>query len=124
MILSILIIILFIIFGGWTLKTEISKRIKCKSITTGKVIDFYEDHNSKKTNLFPIFEYEVYGTKYTKQYNFGTVSGQYSIGQEVEIHYNPNNANDYYIKGNNSIIIFGVMFLFVGIFALIALFAI
>lgn len=97
MLLAILILTIFVLFGGCNFFNDIKKRIICKSITKGIVIDIYQ--KNKKNTKFPIFEYEVNGKKYTKQSNYGNVSIPYTIGDEIDIYFNNENPNEHYIKG-------------------------
>lgn len=126
MILVKLLGIFFAYVGGASFIAEILKRIKCKESTSGKVIDIVEKVKEKKREtkifLYPIFEYTVDGNTYTEQFNVGTGrrNFKYSIGDEVEIHYVPNEPQKYYVKGNIEGIIgytiilgFGLLLLFV-----------
>lgn len=92
--------------GGASFITEILKRAKCKEYTAGKVIDIVEKVKEKKREtkvfLYPVFEYIVNGNTYTEQFDVGSgrKNFKYSVGDEVEIHYVPNEPQKYYVKGN------------------------
>ena len=113
--------IFFIGVGLASVWGDVSKRIKCKESTTGKVVDIVEKVKEKKGEtkvfLYPIFEYTVNGNTYTEQFNIGSgrKNFKYSIGNEVEIHYMPDEPQKYYVKGNMDTIIFGLMSIAFGI---------
>lgn len=113
MFLAIIVFTLFILFGGYNFFNEIKKRIICKFVTKGIVVDIFQEPN--KNTKFPIFEYEVNGKKYTKQSNYGNVSIPYTIGDEVDIYFNNGNPNEHYIKGNFGAIIISIIFFAVGL---------
>ncbi len=97
---------------GLGMKNNRKKKIlRCSSTTKGKVIDIvkrlYEEVGTGidaiSTYLYhPKIEYSVNNQKYIKISNFGTKPSKYEIGQEVEIHYNPNKCDMYYIEGDNT----------------------
>ena len=101
-----LIGIFFAYIGGASFLAEIFKRMKCKEHTSGKVVDIFEKVKTKKREtkvfLYPIFEYIVDGNTYTEKFNVGSGrrNFKYNIGDEVEIHYIPNEPQKYYVKGN------------------------
>ena len=110
--------------GGASLLSEISKRIKCKESTSGKVIDIFEKVKTKKNEtkifLYPIFEYIAEGNTYTEKFNVGSgrKNFKYSIGDEVEIRYTPGEPQKYYVKGNVEGIIGYTIILAVGVILL------
>lgn len=67
----------------------------------------------------PIFEYSVGNQKYVKESKLGTTSQKYEIGQEIEIHYNPDNCDQYYVEGENTSKKLGVIFTITGIMVLV-----
>lgn len=102
--------------GGASCVAEILKRIKCKECTSGKVVDIIEKVKEKKREtkvfLYPVFEYVVNGNIYTEKFDIGSgrKNLKYSIGDEVEIHYMPNEPQKYYVKGNiNGIIGYAII---------------
>lgn len=106
---------------------EKKKRV-CTSKTSGKVIDIEED-TREMIAYSPVFEYTVGDHKYVKEYTYGSNVIPYKIGQEVEIYYNPNKPDQYYVKGDTLYkrvtkiaVLIGICFLFVSlIFVVIAL---
>ena len=77
---------------------EKKKRV-CTSKTSGKVIDIEED-TREMIAYSPVFEYTVGDHKYVKEYTYGSNVIPYKIGQEVEIYYNPNKPDQYYVEGD------------------------
>lgn len=113
--------IFFIGVGLASIWGDVSKRIKCKESTTGKVVDIVEKVKEKqgetKVFLYPIFEYTVDGNTYTEQFKVGSgrKNFKYSIGDELKIHYMSNEPQKYYVKGNWDATTFGVLSIAVGI---------
>jgi len=137
---SIVVFLIFIAIGIFLIFYSIRKQQKCTEVVTGTVVDISrEEHfdsssNSRGSNssisidghsinfgnsnrnirLYPIYEYTVGENTYVKRSSSSSSSA--FIGQKVEIHYNPENPNDFYV-GNNIIgIIVGVIFVVVGLF--------
>lgn len=75
-------------------------------------------HAYNTTTFYPLLEYTVDGIKYVRKSGIGSSSPQYGIGEEIEIHYNASNPNEFYTgKGNASMMvgmiltIFGILFI-------------
>lgn len=100
--------IIFLCIGLGIKNNKKRKIANCSSSTKGKVIDivkrFYGDgiHDSAGYMYHPKIEYNVNEQEYVKISNFGTNPSKYEIGQEVEIHYNPDKCDMYYIEGDNT----------------------
>ncbi len=104
------------------------KKYDCTEVTTGKVVDISKEVTTRNTDnyhggiynnvsqeisLYPIVEYTVRDNKYVKKLN--TNSNMAFVGQEIEVHYNPQNPNKCYFGKNLTQIIFGVLFTIAGV---------
>lgn len=123
----LLIAIMFLCMGIGMQNNRKKKLANCSSITMGKVIKIvkrsYDDVGIDKASaemFHPVFEYNVGNQKYVKESKFGTTSQKYEIGQEVEIHYNPDNCEQYYVDGDNTQRNLGIIFTVAGVMVLIA----
>lgn len=98
------------------------KDIKCfrrTVLTKGVIIDiFYKekyDRDGRSVTRYPIYEYyNSHGNLYKKGIN---ISGCLTpkLGKHVVIVYNQFNPNDYYVKGDRSIL-FSLIFIVIGSF--------
>ena len=100
----------------------------CTTSTQATIVDFKQeiDDESNNVSYFPIIEYEVNGKKYNKTHSTSDSMHKYSVGQKINILYNPDNPDEYYIEGDGSdnivsFICFGVggIVSFLGIYMLI-----
>lgn len=98
--------LIFFIIGIAILNNRKKKEINCTSKTYGKVKNII---NRKSRDLdggyssswYPVFEYNIGELKFIKKYAYGSSQSKYAIGQDVEIYYNPENYNEYYIAGDS-----------------------
>lgn len=121
---------IFFIIGIVMLQNKKKKQINCTSKTYGKIKDIvrHESYNSNDGGYtytwHPIFEYNIGELKFIKESSYGSSKSKYAIGQEIEVYYNPKDYNDYYIAGENTSKILGIIFFIVGVIAInIALFS-
>ena len=94
------------------------KRV-CTGEVQGTVVDFYVDgdyyeeddvdEDGKKTGqkvvvdtrrYYPVFEYEVTNKTYSKQSEYGYDRKRFAVDETVEIKYNPDNPDDYYVPAD------------------------
>lgn len=113
-----------ILIGGSILYQEISKRFKCKELTKGTVVDFREktkkENGREKIVKYPIFEYEVNGDIVRGNFNERSKAHPYELSDVVDIYYNKNKAEEFYIKGNGTSIVMGVIVLAFGLLLFLA----
>lgn len=120
-----LIGIIFFMIGIGILRNRKKKEINCTSKTYGKVKDIVRQRNYDLDNdystysWYPIFEYNIGELKFVKQSSYGSSTTKYVIGQDVEIYYNPDDYNDYYIAGESLPRTLGKIFTIVGVVAII-----
>ena len=79
--------------GGWKQKK------RCVGKTTGVVSRMHEEFQGdgkKKTKVyFPEFRYQVGNKTYTQKAPFSDMKKTYQVGQEIAIHYDPQDPNVY-----------------------------
>ena len=97
---------------------------RCTETTTGIVIKNVINDDGAYA---PIFRYEVDGQEYEDKSSFSTKPAKYDVGEEVEVHYNPDKPKEYYVDKALIIVqvilyaiggfffVFGLIFLIVGI---------
>lgn len=114
-----LIGIFIVLIGVLIIYQEISKRIKCKELTKGKIVDFNEKVKKKngreKIVRYPIFEYVANDMTVRGNFNESSKMHPYELSDEVEIYYNKNNVEEFYIKGNSDSIFFSIIILGMGL---------
>lgn len=115
---------LMILIGGSILYQEISKRFKCKELTKGTVVDFREktkkENGREKIVKYPIFEYKANGTTVRANFNEKSKVHPYELLDVVDLYYNRNKLDEFYIKGNGTSIVMGVIVLAFGVILLFA----
>lgn len=72
-------------------------------------------HTYNTTTFYPLFEYTVNGVKYVRKSSMGSSSPRYGIGEEIEIHYNASNPNEFYTGKGNASMMIGMIFTIFGI---------
>ena len=121
--MQVLLGIFLTFISGTIIYQEISKRLKCKEITKGTVVDFFERTKIKKGRekivRYPIFEYIANGNTVRKRYNIKSKIHPYQLSDEVNIHYNKNKEDEFYIKGDGDSLILGVIILIMGLMLLL-----
>ena len=81
-----------------------------------KKVDGREIDNDKFTYMWvPIIEYDVNGQKYRNFANYGASKPKYDLNQNIEICYNPNDCNEFYICDDNTGNMLSKIFKWVGI---------
>lgn len=125
MIVFIVIGVIFAVIGVIIMLTTHGKKVRCTSVTNAKVIDIiknitkdYSSHKNNTKKFYPLLEYTINETKYVRKTSLGSSLPKYEIGEEIEIHYNASNPNEFYTgKGNISMMlgmiftIFGMLFI-------------
>lgn len=114
---------IFLIIGLVMLNNRKKKEINCTSMTYGKVTDIvrhqnYDNNGGYSSSWHPIFEYNIGELKFIKESPFGSFQSKYAIGQELEVYYNPEDYNEYYISGDTTPKTLATIFTIVGIVAI------
>ena len=99
-----LIGIVFLTMGIVMYRNEKKLKENCTEMTYGTVTDIIrnvarDEKGSYNDSFNPLFEYNIGELKYIKESSYGTPQPQYAIGQKVEVYYNPENPNEFYISG-------------------------
>ena len=96
---------------------------KCTEEVDGIVVDMKEDYSSDDDGTsyiyYPIIEYKVGEEIIKGTMDKGSSNPSYKIGDKVTILYNPNNKNEFIVKGDKSSSIFSVVFIGLGILVII-----
>ncbi len=138
-----IIAIFLMIFGGIFIIASIglsifinNKKKNCTKEATAKIKEIIVSENRDNVDGFlmvseyPKLEYDINGEHIEKVSSIGYMPKKYSVGQEVEICYNPNKYDDFCIKGDKTaniirnvsvavgigIFIIGIIFCIVSIF--------
>ncbi len=116
--------LIFFIIGIVLLKIRKKKEVNCTSTTFGKVRDIvrhksYDSNGGYSSSWHPVFEYNIGELKFVKESHYGSSQPKYAIGQDVEVCYNPDNYNEFYIVGETVPKTLGVIFTIVGIIVII-----
>ena len=117
--------IIFFITGISILNNKKKKEKNCTIKTYAKVTDMVKhktyDNDSGHTTIswHPVIEYNIGELKIKKESAYGSYQSKYTIGQDVEIYYNPKNHSEFYIPGDNIQKILSATFTIIGIFAII-----
>lgn len=119
-----LIGIIFFIIGIIMVINRKKKEKECTSKTYGKVKDVarhqtYNSDGGYSYTWHPVFEYNIGELKFIKESIYGSSEAKYAIGQDVEIYYNPEDYNEYYVVGDAQSKNLGVIFTIVGIVVII-----
>ena len=124
-ILIIGIAVVFIIAGIVVIFLNSGLQMKCTEQTTGTVVDIvckeYHDSDTGFTySYFPVIEYQAGDRTITQMSNSGEYPSRYKVGDQVEICYNPNDVEQYIIKGDSSANYIGFACVGLGLIAVIA----
>ena len=130
--------LLFIVFGivalglGIFIMVSGSRLAKaCTEETTGTVVGILREEDTDSEGFtsimyIPQIEYKVGEQFYTAKGSGSSDASAHSIGEQIQIMYNPANVQEYLIKGDNSSniggiiwIVFGIIMLLIGIKQLI-----
>ena len=70
---------------------------------------------------YPTIDFYIGNERITVKLQYGVSYNTYQVGQKVLVHYNPNNPKEFYIDGNKSKKVFGIVCLMVGIALVVSL---
>lgn len=96
--------IVLLVVGIFIINNRKRKEEDCTVMTSGVVKDISKRTDCDYDNVYttswhPIFEYEVGEETYIKESPYGSSRSKYEVGQKVEIYYNPEDHNEYYVAG-------------------------
>lgn len=116
--------VVFFIVGRAILKRRRKREINCTSQTYGKVVDLVrresrDSDGNYSSSWHPVFEYRIGGLTFVKESSFGRSQAKFAIGQNVEIYYNPEDYNEFYVPGETTPKLIGTVFTAVGAVAIL-----
>lgn len=120
-----LIGVLFFVIGSVMFRNRKKKQIRCTSKTYGTVMDMirhehYEsDSACPSISFYPVLGFDIGEQRVTRKYTYGSAQPKYTIGQTVEIYYNPANYEEFYIAGDALPKTLAVIFTAVGCVAIV-----
>ena len=123
MMMFILCGIFLLITGVLIVANRQIKKSHCTGVTKGKVTDIIRQKHRERdsegettisTSFYPVLEYTVGENTYVKKSSSGSSVSTYFIGQEIEIHYNPEKPEEYYANQNIGPMIVGMGLSIVG----------
>ena len=128
--LFLLVGIIFVAAGILVMKQGDNLKKRCTEETIGTVVEvvcetsYSETENQYSYTYYPVIEYQVGDRTISQISRAGQNPPKYQVGQQVEIYYNPNDVEEYIIKGDSTPQFFGIGFIVLGSIAVaIGLFA-
>ena len=119
-ILVILFGVIFIGVGAFVFikVNDLAKR--CTAYAEGTVIeiiseDSTDDDGFTQYTYYPVIQYSVEGRNVSKKNSVGSNPSKYNVNDKVEILYDPNNVEDYIIKGDKTTSFLGIIFIVAGL---------
>ena len=118
--LFVLVGIIFAIVGIIAMIQGDSFKKKCTEEAIGTVVEvicetsYSETENQYTNTYYPVIEYSVGDRTISQISRSGHNPPKYKVGQQVEIYYNPNNVEEYIIKGDSTPKLLGIGFIVIG----------
>lgn len=105
----------FVVIGVALIMLRKSQNKNCTEVTTATVIDnVHPSHGSTVGKYAPVFQFTANGQTVTQTSSLASKPKKYEIGDQVELRYNPNNVNEYYVPGYTSNTL-GIIFIVAGL---------
>lgn len=122
--MTIIISILFIGIGIFAINSGDDIANRCTIETKGTILEIVEEKTtdpkeSVDHKYYPVIAYDAGAKKYEEQSKNGSNPSKYKAGQEVDMYYNKEDPQDFYIKGEASTGSYGYFFIIIGILALV-----
>lgn len=95
---------------------------RCTARTEGVVVEmiakekYDEDTRSTSYMWYPVFEYTVEGETLTQYSHYGTNPPMFYEGEIIEMYYNPDKINEYFVPGQNVQMVFSIFIIIGGVF--------
>ena len=119
-ILFLLVGIIFIIAGIIAMSQGDSLKERCTEEAIGTVVDvicetsYSGTENQYTHTYYPVIEYQVGDRTVSQKSRTGQYPPKYQVGQQLEICYNPNNVEEFIIKGDSTSKLIGIIVIAVG----------
>jgi len=112
--------IVFAIIGLFVFVKGNEQTKRCTEEAVGTVIEIKEDLSTDDDGnptytYYPVIQYVVGERTITKRSSSGSSSLAYHLNDKVDILYNPNNVEEYIIKGDKTSNIIGIVFIILGV---------
>ena len=111
---------MFIIVGIVTMNQGNDLKKRCTEETIGTVVevicesDYSTTEDTYTYTYYPVIEYQVGERTISQKSRSGQYPPKYKVGDQVEIYYNPDNAEEYIIKGDSIPTYLGIIFIVIG----------
>lgn len=122
--LFLLVGFVFVVVGIIAMIQSDGLKERCTEETIGTVVEVIRERNSNTSNrtsnsytYFPVIEYQVGDRTVSQKSQFGQNPPKYKVGEQLEICYNPNDIEEYIIKGDSSPKYIGIAFIGLGAIA-------
>ena len=125
-ILVIVIALVFVGIGAFSIirGNELAKR--CTEEAVGTVVEIKMEESLESDEYgthtiytyYPVIEYKAGDKTVTKQSETGSSQSEYKINEKINILYNPQNVEEFIVKGDNSSNFMGIIFIVAGVLAL------
>ena len=114
-----LIGVIFTAIGVGITRNRRRKEQLCTMYTTGTVVDVVRrvSHSSGSSSVswHPVFSYYAGGQQIVKESHFGNSKPQFTVGQTVQVYYDPYDPECYYVAEESIGKLLGRIFTWVGI---------
>lgn len=123
--ISISIGVLFIIVGIVVLNQGNNLKRRCTEETIGTVVELILERGyDNKYTYFPVVEYQAGDRRVSQKSRSGQKPPKYKEGEKIEICYNPDNIQEYIIKGDLTSSFLGILAIVLGSIAVVVSFII
>ena len=98
---------------------------RCTEEAIGTVVEitcetsYSETENQYTYTYYPVIEYQVGDRIISQKSRTGQYPPKYQVGEQVEIYFNPNNVEEYFIKGDSTPKFLGIGFIILGTIAVV-----
>ena len=108
--------VVFIVLGIVAINLGNGLKKRCTEKTIGTVVEIICREQIDDTNptYFPVIEYQVGDSTITQISNSGEYPSKYNVGDKVEIYYNPDNVQEYILKGDSTPNFVGIIAIVLG----------
>ncbi len=116
----IIVGIIFLAVGIFLFVRGKNREKNCTAETVGTIIEIKEDTSTDTDTgrityvYYPIIEYKAGESMVRRQGENGSSNPNYKVNDKINILYNPNNIEEFMIKGDNSSNIVAIIFVILG----------
>ena len=124
-VLFVIIGAIFIIAGSITIYQGNSLKQRCTEEAIGTVVEvicetsYSSDENEYTYTYYPVIEYQAGSRTISQRSKSGQTPPKYKVGEQVVIYYNPNNVEEFIIKGDATPQYLGIGFVVIGSIAVL-----